>query len=151
MYAYAWETRWCVCLQPVGGAAAAAAALGTDYGIWIRGGPGWRRKIADDEILGRARREKAPNESENERLHGGHCDVRGRMRRPRENDEGCWEDERQKATNALSSPRKCRFFPFRRTLFERDERDAPSRGIRDIGGKNWHTVICINELPLCVK
>jgi len=40
-----------VCLQPVGGAA--AAALGTYYGIWIRGGPGWRRKIADDEILDR--------------------------------------------------------------------------------------------------
>jgi len=105
-----------VCLQPVGGAAA-AAALGTDYGIWIRGGPGWRRKTADDGIRGRARREKAPNESENERLHGGHCDVRGRMRRPRENDdEGCWEDERRKATNALSSPCKCVSLPFAGSL-----------------------------------
>lgn len=49
-YACAWGTRWCVCLQPVGGAAAvaAAAALGTDYGIWIHSGPGWRRKAADD-------------------------------------------------------------------------------------------------------
>lgn len=35
-----------MCLQPVGGAA--AAALGTDYGIWIHSGPGWRRKAADD-------------------------------------------------------------------------------------------------------
>lgn len=89
-----------MCLQPVGGA---AAALGTDYGIWIRGGPGWRRRTADDGIRGRARRVEAPNESENEgHCTDGRCDVRGRMRRPRENDyQGCWEDERREGDECL--------------------------------------------------
>lgn len=137
-----------MCLQPVGGAAAAAAALGTDYGIWIHSGPGWRRKTADDGIHGRARREEAPNESENEGLHGGHCDVRGRMRRPRENnDEGCWEDERRKATNALSSPRKCASFPFAGSLRARRAEVAAI----GTGGKSRYAVICINELSLCVE
>lgn len=104
---------------------------GTDYGIWIRGGPGWRRKTADDGIRGRARRKEAPNESENEGLHGSHCDVRGRMRRPRENDEGCWEDER-KATNALSSPRKCVSFPSADSDLERDAQSAASKGKADM-------------------
>lgn len=124
----------------MGGAAAAAAALGTDYGIWIRGGPGRRRKTADDGIRGRARRKEAPNESENAGLHGGHCDVRGRMRRPRENDEGCWEDERRKATNALSSPRKCVSFPFADSLRARRAEVAA------FGASERKSCICINAL-----
>lgn len=78
-----------------GVAVAAAAALyrGTDYGIWIHSGPGWRRKAADDGSSaaepGERRRRMKVKTGDSALLRGAYYDARGRMRRPRENGQGC--------------------------------------------------------------
>lgn len=107
----------CVCRKRVGtcvynlwvAAAAVAAALGTDYGIWIRCGPGWRRKAVDDGSAaepGEKRRRMKVKTKDSARFVVLRCEREDasptgeRRRRMRE------EDARRKANDVLNSSRE---------------------------------------------
>lgn len=167
-----------MCLQPADSAAAAAAvvvaALGTDYGIWIRSGPERMRRVADDGSATRAsRREEESNESENGGLRGAYyyyyyyccCryyryyyyDVRGRMRRPsgerRRRRRRVREDEHRLPTSASISSRKCASFVPSVELFahESGQREAMYAEVATSGVGGKRTIGLTHErqpLPL---
>lgn len=67
------------------------------------------------------------------------------MRRPRENDdEGCWEDERRKAANALSSPRKCVSLSLSPALLERATTSERRAGIAAYSAPKGIKTITLN-------